>query len=287
MANEALEAPRIANGKAAHFVLTRFNVRSFYHTGEPSEEWLRSRLDLFRTYCLPTLSKQNVDSFTWLVFFDDQSPEWFQREVARDAPGNFEAVYVHGSFSAETVSQAIAARTSAPYILTTRVDNDDAVSRDFVRVIQSCFDCQDFEFINLVSGAQYAAKRAYLRPYTKNPFLSLLEASCLESPPQTVFLEHHYRVDERGPVRNVRTRHPMWLQVIHGGNVLNEIVGLRVPVRHIAGHFDCHLDRDDRLPGLAVEISQNAGRILWRLIRKPARLTELCRAFFARTARGF
>jgi hypothetical protein len=285
MESKALEAPRIANGKAAHFVLTRFNVRSFYYAGEPSKEWLQSRLDLFRTYCLPTLSKQSVDSFSWLVFFDDQSPEWFQREVAEDAPGNFEAVYIHGSFTAGTVSQAIAARTSAPYVLTTRVDNDDAVSRDFVQVIQSCFDCQDFEFINLVSGAQYADKRTYLRPYTKNPFLSLLEA-CVDAPPQTVFVEHHYRVDERGPVRNVRTRHPMWLQIIHGGNVLNEIVGLRVPVNRIAGHFDCQLERDDRLPNLAFEMSQNVGRILWRLVRKPLRLTELCRAFFARSVRG-
>ncbi|WP_181405821.1 glycosyltransferase [Pseudarthrobacter phenanthrenivorans] len=285
MENSALEAPRIAGGKAAHFVLTRFNVRSFYYAGEPSDDWLHNRLELFRRYCLPTLSQQSADSFTWLVFFDDQSPDWFQREVSKDAPGNFEAVYVRGAFTAETVSKAITERSSAPYILTTRVDNDDAVSRDFVQVIQSCFEWQDFEFINLVSGAQYAKKRTYLRPYTKNPFLSLMEAS-LEAPPHTVFVEHHYRVDERGPVRNVRTRHPMWLQVIHGGNVLNEIVGLRVPVGRIAGHFDCNLECDDRVPALAAEMSLNAGRILWRLVSKPARLRDLCRAFFARSARG-
>lgn len=285
MQDEMPEAPRIADGKAAHFVLTRFNVRSFYYAGEPTDEWLQNRLELFRGYCLPTLSKQSADSFTWLVFFDDQSPDWFQREVAKDAPGNFEAIYVRGAFTAKTVSQAILERSSAPYILTTRVDNDDAVSRDFVAMIQSCFRRQDFEFINLVRGAQYAQKRTYLRPYTKNPFLTLIECS-MDSPPHTVFVEHHYRVDERGPVRNIRTRHPMWLQVIHGGNVLNEVVGLRVPVRRVAGHFDCDLERDDRLPALALEILQNVWRILWRLVRKPARLTDLCRAFFARTAGG-
>jgi hypothetical protein len=273
-------APKIAGGEASHFVLTRFNVRSFYHASEPTDEWLQERLRLFRRYCLPALANQSSSQFMWLVFLDDLSPQWFRQEIEKDARGSFETVYVAGEFTSATVSEAVAARTDAPYILTTRVDNDDAVSRDFVQTIQRCFQRQEFEFINLVNGAQYADGKVYVRPYTKNPFLSLVEAVGTAAP-ETVFVEHHYRVDDRGPVRNIRTAHPMWLQVIHGGNVLNEIVGLRVPGHRIAGFFTCGLDFNDSFVELLVEASRGAARILWRLARKPARVAELWRATFA------
>lgn len=81
--------------------------------------------------------------------------------------------------------------------------------------------------------SQYAGNRLYLRPYTKNPFSSLIETPA-DGLPATVFVEHHYRIDDYAPVQNVKTRHPMWLQVVHGGNVLNEIVGLRTTARRIA-----------------------------------------------------
>lgn len=277
-------APKIAGGEASHFVLTRFNVRSFYHSSEPTDEWLRERLRLFRQYCLPTLADQSSTLYLWLVFLDEQSPQWFRQEIEKDARGRFEAVYVAGAFTAETVSNAVTNRTDAPYILTTRVDNDDAVARDFVQTIQNCFQRQDFEFINLVNGAQYADGRVYLRPYTKNPFLSLIEATGAAAP-KTVFVEHHYRVDERGPVQNIRTAHPMWLQVIHGGNVLNEIVGLRVPGHRIAPFFNCVLDVNDSFVDLFAETSKGTARILWRVARKPARITELWRATFAKRIR--
>lgn len=281
MNGDVTTAPKIAGGEASHFVLTRFNVRSFYHASEPTDEWLRERLRLFRRYCLPALADQSSAQFLWLVFVDDQSPQWFREEIEKDARGRFETVYVAGAFTSETVSDAVAGRTDAPYILTTRVDNDDAVARDFVQTIQNCFQRQDFEFINLVSGAQYAEGRVYLRPYTKNPFLTLVEAAGTAAP-ATVFVEHHYRVDERGPVRNIRTAHAMWLQVIHGGNVLNEIVGLRVPGHRIARHFNCAFDFNDSFIDLFAETSKGTARILWRFARKPARVAELWRATFAK-----
>lgn len=278
MATEAVTG-RMAT-TADHFLLTRFNVRSFYHAAEPTDEWLQNRLDLFEGYCLPSVKAQTDRDFTWLVFLDHLSPAWFRgciEELARDA---FVPVYVEGAFTAETVSSAIRERSEAPYVLTTRLDNDDAIARDFIGAIQQCFDGQDFEFINLVNGAQYAAGKAYLRPYTKNPFLTLIEKA-VEAPPSTVFVEHHYRVDERGPVRNVRTSHPMWLQVIHGGNVLNDVVGLRVPGKALAGHFGCGLEFEDGFPGLALDLVRDTARIVLRLAKKPGRVGELFKTLVA------
>jgi len=153
------------------------------------------------------------------------------------------------------------------------VDNDDAVARDFVEVIQSCFTNQAFEFINLVHGAQFAQRKTYLRPYTKNPFISLIERPD-SSAPSTVFVTHHYRVQEKGTIRNIRTSHPMWLQVVHGGNILNEVVGLRIPGTTISRHFECELSFQDGFLDLSLGFLGGLGRIAIRFMRKPARVIE-------------
>ncbi len=256
-----------------HFLVTRFNVRSFYHAGEPTEAWLRERLDLFLTYCLPSVAGQSSRRFRWLVFFDDRTPAWFRELIDAAAGEVFEPVYVSGYFDHRTVSREVGLRATAPFTITTRLDNDDAVARDFIGVIQQQFADQDLQFINLTSGAQLAEGRYYLRPYTKNPFLSLIERN--EGDLRTVMVEHHYRIDEAGPVQNIRTRHPLWLQVVHGGNVLNEIVGLRVPARLVAPYFAGELLRQDDWGELVTGMAASGVRIVARLLRKPHRLREL------------
>ncbi|WP_255769403.1 glycosyltransferase [Pseudarthrobacter sulfonivorans] len=271
-------------GEATHFVLTRFNVRNFYHWAEPTDEWLLARLELFQRYCTPCFGAQSVQSFHWIVFLDSETPAWFQNRISDIAQGLFEPVYVDGAFTKELLTRTIAERCSTRYAVTTRVDNDDAVSFDFVECIQSYFDRQDLTFVNLVNGAQYSNGKLYLRPYTKNPFSSLIE-DVSDRKPVTVFAEHHYRIDQYAPVLNVRTNHPMWLQVIHGGNVLNEIVGLRASGRRIAGFFPCSLDIHDSLLDLAVDGVVGSVRIAIRLMRRPRRFVELSRTMRAR--KGF
>ncbi len=264
-----------------HFVLTRFNVRNFYHKSEPTDEWLRERLRLFRIFCLPSLASQTCRSFTWLVFFDSQTPIWMRREIDELADGIFEPVFVEGAFDNDFLASYMADRVTSRYLITTRVDNDDAVASDFVETIQSSFECQRLEFVNLVNGAQYARRRVYLRPYTKNPFMSLVERVD-ETLPRTIYVDHHYRIETQGPIRNVRTAHPMWLQVIHEGNVLNEVVGLRTRASRVAPHFGCQITVEDTTAGLVLERSTGAIRICWRLVTKPARMVELGRSIHAK-----
>src|SRR6478735_10278904 len=73
-------AAKAAQPGYIHFILTRFNVKNFYHCEEPTDEWLKGRLDLFRTYCLPSFEGQTNKNFRWLVFVDSESPEWFLSE---------------------------------------------------------------------------------------------------------------------------------------------------------------------------------------------------------------
>ncbi|MFJ4265390.1 glycosyltransferase [Paenarthrobacter nicotinovorans] len=270
-------------GRATHFVLTRFNVRSFYHKAEPTDSWLSERLELFEKYCAPSFRNQTTPNFTWLVFLDSLSPAWFKERISALSIGLFRPVYVEGPFSQEVLSRTIDSLNTTPSVITTRVDNDDAVADDFIETIQKCFDGQSLLFVNLVNGAQFANNKLYVRPYTKNPFASLIETPS-EGPPVTVFVEHHYRIDAYAPVMNVRTKHPMWLQVVHGGNVLNEIVGLRTTPGRIAPHFSAELDAGGPALGVAADQALGIVRILWRFVRKPSRVGQLAKTLVARTA---
>jgi hypothetical protein len=268
-----------------HFVLTRFNVRSRYYSGDPGDEWLRHRLALFVRYTVPSFSAQTVRNFRWLVLIDSESPQWFRDELAILGRGLFETVDIFGAFNASAAAQVVAARLTAPFVLTTRVDNDDAVSRDFIEEIQKAWSPLDQKrFINLVNGAQLSSGRVYRRPYTQNPFVTLSEP-VTKAELATVFVRRHYEVDQHAPVINLGSDHPLWLQVVHGGNVLTELVGLRMPAKAAAPWFGCDLGADDRPLEFAVDMLLGSARIGLRLVRKPRRFLELGRVIVARPAR--
>jgi hypothetical protein len=267
-----------------HFVLTRFNVRNRYYTGDPEENWLLRRLDLFQRFTVPSFAAQSQKDFRWLVLIDSESPAWFREALDAIGRGLLEAVDVAGSFTAEVAADLVAERLDRPFVMTTRVDNDDAVAVDFIETIQRAFVPVDKQFINLVDGAQLAGSRVYRRPYTQNPFVTLAERAEDERP-AGVFVTRHYEVGTYAPVVNIRSGHPMWLQVVHSGNVLNELVGLRTRARRVAPWFGCHLSDEDRLVEFSTDFARGAGRIGVRLAARPHRLVELGRALMARPAR--
>lgn len=270
-----------------HFVLTRFNVRLAIYGHESADAWLRGRMDLFERYCLPSFVGQTRTDFRWLLFCDSESPAWLRDRLEALAGKVFEPVYVDGVFDAARASLEVRRRLdpATRHLVTTRVDNDDAVARDFVETIQQQFEAQQLEFVNLVNGSQLAEGHTYLRPYTQNPFISLIERIEPGRDPRTVFVDRHYQLAQIGPVRNVRTSHPTWLQVVHGGNVLNEVVGLRVRTGAVAPWFAADLGvATDRPVDYAAARLRGLLRIGWRLLRKPGRVLELARTVIARPA---
>lgn len=264
-----------------HFVLTRFNVRGRYYSGDPGDDWLQGRLQLFDAFTVPCLAGQTCQDFRWLVLCDAESPRWFKDEIEARAGGLFEPVWVSGAFNADVAGDLVAARADAPVMVTTRVDNDDAVSVDFIATIQSMVSGPRPRFINLVDGAQLASPRFFRRPYTQNPFVTLVEPAGPDAP-SSVFVKRHFEVADHAPVVNVRTGHPMWLQVVHGGNVLTEIVGLRMSARSVRPWFACELPEADGRGELAVDYAVGIARIFARLVLRPHRVAELGRVALAR-----
>jgi len=214
----------------AHVVLTRFNVR--YHNAPTtkglSNEWLAERIRLFEIYCYPSLYQQTNQNFKWLVFLDSRSPDWLKEKMSDYAQWpNFVPVYLEVPALPEELEcpaelkAAISAQApqSFTHLITTRIDNDDAISKDYIQRVQDCFSGQDSQGISFPIGYQFHDGYLYLEFSKGNHLTSLIESYRPDSI-KTVFAKPHSLLYVVAPVRQIWGR-PSWLEVIHGANLGN------------------------------------------------------------------
>lgn len=222
-----------------HLVLTRFSARFLPEQEPPDEDWLWYRLGFFADACVPSMRAQTVQDFRWLVWLDPRCSEDFRLELEDLARDTFEPIWTTDVFWS-TYRGEVAARTSAAYLITTRLDNDDAVARDFVEAIQDAFTPTTRLAIDFPHGLQVDRSGAvYSDYYPTNHFVSLLERRT-ESLPATVYVDGHPRLPRHTAVRRIHTE-PMWLEVVHGTNLLNTIRGPRVSPAHLDERFEITL----------------------------------------------
>jgi hypothetical protein len=211
------------NKEFQHYIITRFNLKTGFKPlcGEIDESWLTHRFSLFRRFGFPSVRSQREKNFKWLVLFDAATPAKFRDEIHRlqaefslftplfiDNPT--ESVY--RDFIKEKVGEL---SRDIPYVMTTRLDSDDMISRDFVQILHLHFDRQEFEFLNLTHGSMLVENRVYLYRDYSNTFISLVERT---GHPKTVYCCHHEKSAEAGPVRQIKTD-TTWAHIRHEKNV--------------------------------------------------------------------
>lgn len=250
-----------------HFVLTVFNVR-LSHGGAvaPDRDWLEHRFRLFEEFCFPSVQAQTRADFTWFVFFDSSTPDEFKRRIERyTVLRQFVPCFVSEVMGIESFS-SMKASLIAPYlpfgvthVITSNLDNDDALHAHFVENVQKEFSGQDFEFLNFSNGFLYdkEQERLYVRKHFSNPFVSLIERT---EHARTVWCAPHPEMAKLGRVRQLETE-PMWLQVIHGRNVSNSIADAhRVPLSRRMEGFPVLESMPQRKESTVAIIFENASR---------------------------
>lgn len=211
--------------RVAHLLLTRFNVPHARYARDKrgaatcTPEWLAHRFELFERFCLPSVRGQRGADFDWLVFFDEVTPEPFRGRILayRDVPRLRPCFAAHFDELPERVRAE--APPEAEYLITSRLDNDDALARDALRAVRGAFCRQPLEFVNLATGYILARGALHRARLPRNPFLSLIERRAAEPWP-TAWGVAHDRAHEIGPVRDLAER-PYWLQVVHDRNLTN------------------------------------------------------------------
>jgi hypothetical protein len=227
-----------------HVILTRFSVR---FPGSPpvvDDDWLFYRWAFFCDALAASVARQTVRLFEWLVFFDVETPTWLREAIDALSPGLFTPVFV-SSWSPLIAQQAVAEVSSSPYLITTRIDSDDAIARQFVADVQSHFAHQESLYINLLCGVQVERTgEVYRYDEPSNPFISYVEKRAPSELPRTVFFTlRHSDCRWYADLLNV-VGPPRWMQIIHGSNIANCVRGPRARPETFEADFDLDLPFD-------------------------------------------
>ncbi|MEO0378628.1 MAG: glycosyltransferase [Pseudomonadota bacterium] len=224
--------------------MTRFNLatpgRELSIRTKPG--WLNERFELFEKYCLPAMAAQTSDKFHWVIYFDKDTPDAFKDRIERlrqDVPFT---PYYTGLFDGDGWSRSLH-ELFAPtdgMILTTRLDNDDSLSCDFIERLHAAIEAQGLApgAYNFRNGVICSHDQLYSISHDSAPFFSWLEplADTLRTAPNI----HHMRIAESGSVFQIDGA-PAWMQVIHETNVSNRIRGRRMDPQDIAGMFPAQI----------------------------------------------
>jgi len=267
-----------------HFLLTRFNIRitdddSAARHLDPA--WLRPRLELFESTCIPSVDAARHPGLRWLVASDAATPDEVAERLQHLAPGRFEVVATNGVVGPTTWAPMVRERARSEQILTTRLDSDDAIGERTLRAVHDrSVDVTTRSgavprVLSCPFGHQVDGSRCYRRIYLQNPFISLLERAetC-----RTVFSFQHH--DLRGrrvtylPVRDA------WFQFLHGDNLANEVRGIRTRGDHARRSLrraGVELDEPESGDDWAAEFLRTTARYLGQGVRAVPRLTRLLR----------
>jgi hypothetical protein len=218
--------------------MTGFNVPLGGGAGL-NADWLTHRFDLFERFCYPSVRAQTNTNFKWIVYLDVRTPNEFKKRIARLAEWDrFKPCYVE-TYAETRLPMPEMLDSDASHLITTTLDNDDAIATDLVAHIQDEFRGQKFEFINFTNGYRLDLLRTklYRHRVATNPFISLIEE---HNAPKTILGcgPHNQLTADFSTLCEIDSE-PLWMQVIHDRNIA--LTGLwgcrRVSVSEITERF--------------------------------------------------
>jgi hypothetical protein len=220
----------------SHYLITRFNVPVADWSADKAgvatrdEAWMAHRLRVFADFCVPTVRQQTVRDFTWIICLDAATPE-ASVDAIRRLVDEVPRVEFLPAASHDAMMQRLRERLAtdpAEVIVTSRLDNDDGLAPDFIRIVRSHVDAVDKRLINLLGGLLYDVPNRVLtrlRFSRFNHFTSLVERNLHDGRLLTVIGFPHTRPPADVTVVDVPVRYG-WLKIVHARNVSSRTKGL-------------------------------------------------------------
>lgn len=215
-----------------HYLITRFNVKvdSWVETknGEAvlDTKWLEHRFYLFETYCLPSVKNQINQNFQWCIFFDPDTPEFYKnkiKDIAMLYPRIY-IIYITGNHQLlDRLKSIIIENTPEeyPFVITTRLDNDDLLHKGFINAIQELYEPINNTIIDIPKGYKIGIEytKVKIKDYANNfnPFISLIEN---KENLRTIISRMHKDWENNAELKTIDNRR-LWVELIHSKNKVN------------------------------------------------------------------
>lgn len=186
---------------------------------------------MFEKFCLPSILGQTNKEFEWIVLFDTETPESYKQKIEgyRSICPQFVPLFVkpeQGKYFCQIFKNEVSKRMTSEFILTTYLDNDDALSKDFVEDLQGrAVEVGSKAFICYLDGFQYFSDSNLLLKvrYPTNHFISLLEKGDRETLRMVYGYGSHAYINKIPGVKIVYIPDsPLWCEVVHERNMVND-----------------------------------------------------------------
>lgn len=211
-----------------HLLLTRFNIDS----GDAADyrlndAYLKVRFELFERYCLPSVQNQTNQNFIWLLLLDENTPndykdriKLYQKKCNRITPVYLPTHLDNANEVYARIGQEYA--LDVDFLVTTRLDNDDALHKDYVKDVQKIVlesNSWRTTVISFMRGLQLYEKRdiAFRLEYVSNHFVSLIEPT--SGSVRSALGYDHTKITKNFPC--IIKKQLRWLEVVHDTNVVN------------------------------------------------------------------
>lgn len=201
-----------------------------------ARRWLADRVAIFRSICVPGLNLQSYKPDAVLLgYADGLYAEANMASSLLDASLSPTPVYqLRSDTEFEEITQVFktgvlnSLKEDHTHVISIRLDNDDAIHKDYVMNIVEHFriefeknpNATDF-FASYPFGMQADAENLYAFIYPNGPFQARMEACA--RPLKGIYAINHTKVLERKNFSLIVKNTPYWIQYVHGGNVSNNV----------------------------------------------------------------
>jgi len=236
-----------------HYLITRFNLKNpNWDVTKNNEElltdaWMEDRMWLFENFCLPSVTSQTNQNFTWLLYLDTTTSDKYKTKMFDLTSGieNIKLFFINGMNEFYPQIKKTITDNTNPYLITTRIDNDDVISRFFIDEVQKKFNSQDFLAIDIIKGYSLQIKPTYIlgkKEHVFNPFISLIEKN---ENPKTVWFNDHTQWKKESRIIQFTDKR-LWMSIIHEKNKVNEFDGYdNVKWQNVKNEFIVSKELDD------------------------------------------
>ena len=226
-----------------HFIITYFNAYTDYIDYNNislkkinTYKYLEQRFKIFEEITLPSIKSQTCQNFEWIIVFNSDTPKKYKDRIKQlKKEFHFIDLYFEKGEYFNFDLYVSDKYKEYKWFLTTRLDNDDMIGKNYVDKVQEIVEKDDSKkIITFEKGLKYdyINKKYYKTNRIGNHFLS-----CFSTCDSNVYSYDHNSVEKNNSdilyIDNKTDK--MWVEVIHDNNVLNRIEpALDIPIEKVS-----------------------------------------------------